>query len=317
MYTGGTEPAKAPETAKEFTDCYILERLFSTSLVVLVSIQFPRKLKVYHFKKGSEICNYSYSNTILSVKLNRYRLVVCLEENLHIHNLKDMKCLHTIRDTPPNPNGLMALSADENCYIAYPVSCSAGEVQIFDGKNLQNKLMIPAHNSPLAAMAFDNSGRMLATASEKGTVIRVFSLADSTKLFELRRGVIRNASIYSLTFSCNDKYLCTSSNTETVHIFKLDHQAEPPPDDGGYWSFMGRVFREGANMLPYPMTEMWKQERSFATALVPSSQCRKVATIASIGGETRVLVATEDGYLYIFNLDTYMGGVCSLERTHK
>lgn len=30
-----------------------------------------RKLIVCHYKKGTEICNYSYSNTILAVKLNR------------------------------------------------------------------------------------------------------------------------------------------------------------------------------------------------------------------------------------------------------
>lgn len=52
-------------------DICIVERLFSSSLVAVVSLSSPRKLKVCHFKKGTEICNYSYSNTILAVKLNR------------------------------------------------------------------------------------------------------------------------------------------------------------------------------------------------------------------------------------------------------
>lgn len=52
-------------------DICIVERLFSSSLVAVVSLTSPRKLKVCHFKKGTEICNYSYSNTILAVKLNR------------------------------------------------------------------------------------------------------------------------------------------------------------------------------------------------------------------------------------------------------
>jgi hypothetical protein len=30
---------------------------------------------------------------------------VCLEESLYIHNIRDMKVLHTIRETPPNPAG--------------------------------------------------------------------------------------------------------------------------------------------------------------------------------------------------------------------
>ncbi|XP_013408504.1 WD repeat domain phosphoinositide-interacting protein 2-like [Lingula anatina] len=59
----------------EGEDICIVERLFSSSLVAVVSLSSPRKLKVCHFKKGTEICNYSYSNTILAVRLNR--LVSC------------------------------------------------------------------------------------------------------------------------------------------------------------------------------------------------------------------------------------------------
>lgn len=65
------------------------------------------------------------------------RLIVCLEESLYIHNIRDMKVLHTIRDTPPNPHGLCALSINnDNCFLAYPGSNQIGEVQIFDTINL-------------------------------------------------------------------------------------------------------------------------------------------------------------------------------------
>lgn len=65
------------------------------------------------------------------------RLIVCLEESLYIHNIRDMKVLHTIRDTPSNPEGICALSThNDNCYLAYPGSNQTGEVQIFDAVNL-------------------------------------------------------------------------------------------------------------------------------------------------------------------------------------
>ncbi len=60
----------------------IAERLFSSSLVALVSVCAPRKLRVCHFKKGTEICNYSYASKILSVKMNRS--VNCHETNREI-----------------------------------------------------------------------------------------------------------------------------------------------------------------------------------------------------------------------------------------
>lgn len=82
--------------------------------------------------------------------------------------------------------------------------------------------MIPAHDSPLAAIIFHPSGEQVATASEKGTVIRVFSVTEGTRLYEFRRGVKRCVSISSLRFSQCGNYLCCSSNTETVHVFKLE-----------------------------------------------------------------------------------------------
>jgi autophagy-related protein 18 len=52
-------------------DVCLVERLFSASLITLVSLTAPRKLRVMHFQKGTEICSHSYANTILAVKLNR------------------------------------------------------------------------------------------------------------------------------------------------------------------------------------------------------------------------------------------------------
>ena len=67
------------------------------------------------------------------------RLVVCLEERIDIHNISDMRVIHTIRDIPSNPKGLCALSVDnEKSYLAYPGSSQVGEVQIFDTINLVN-----------------------------------------------------------------------------------------------------------------------------------------------------------------------------------
>ncbi len=57
--------------ATDSEEVLLAERLFSSSLVAVVSKSAPRKLRVCHFKKGTEICNYSYASKILSVKMNR------------------------------------------------------------------------------------------------------------------------------------------------------------------------------------------------------------------------------------------------------
>lgn len=80
--------------------------------------------------------------------------------------------------------------------------------------------VIEAHNSPLSCIALNNDGTLLATASEKGTIIRVFSIPDAQKLYQFRRGSIP-ARIYSMSFNSTSTLLCVSSATETVHIFRL------------------------------------------------------------------------------------------------
>ncbi|XP_013969786.1 WD repeat domain phosphoinositide-interacting protein 2 isoform X6 [Canis lupus familiaris] len=300
-------------------DVCIVERLFSSSLVAIVSLKAPRKLKVCHFKKGTEICNYSYSNTILAVKLNRQRLIVCLEESLYIHNIRDMKVLHTIRETPPNPAGLCALSIhNDNGYLAYPGSATIGEVQVFDTMNLRAANMIPAHDSPLAALAFDASGTKLATASEKGTVIRVFSIPEGQKLFEFRRGVKRCVSICSLAFSMDSMFLSASSNTETVHIFKLETVKEKPQEEPTTWTgYFGKVLMASTSYLPSQVTEMFNQGRAFATVRLPFCGHKNICSLATIQKIPRLLVGASDGYLYMYNLDPQEGGECTLMKQHK
>ena len=89
----------------------------------------------------------------------------------------------------------------------------------------------------LAAVALDKTGTKVATASEKGTVIRIFSVPSGTymylsyvlilicslgkRLYEFRRGVARCAMISSLSFSSDATFLTVSSNTQTIHVFKL------------------------------------------------------------------------------------------------
>lgn len=83
-----------------------------------------------HFKKGTDICCCGYNNTILSVRLNRARVVVCVENELFVHNIRDMVILHSIKDTPANPSGLFALAPNsDNCYLAYPGSSTTGKPQ--------------------------------------------------------------------------------------------------------------------------------------------------------------------------------------------
>ncbi|KAH8858292.1 WD repeat domain phosphoinositide-interacting protein 2 [Schistosoma japonicum] len=204
----------------------IVGRLFNRSLVTLVSQNDMRRLLVAHSRINTLICHYRYTLTILAVKMNHQRLVVCVEDGIFIHNMRDMQLLHKVEETPPNRNGVIALSANEsNCYLAYPGSHRVGTVFIFDALSFQNVTSIAAHDGLLACLTFNARANLLATASEKGTVIRVFSIPQGEKVIEFRRGLTRCVSICSLSFSMNSQYLVAASHTETVHVFKLESRS--------------------------------------------------------------------------------------------
>lgn len=98
-----------------------------------------------------------------------------------------------------------------------------GDIIIFDCKSLQPITVIEAHKTQIAAMAFSHDGTLLATASDKGTIIRVFSVQTGLKLYQFRRGTY-NTKIYSLAFSSSNMFLIASSATGTVHIFRLGEE---------------------------------------------------------------------------------------------
>lgn len=95
---------------------------------------------------------------------------------------------------------------------------------IYDATKLEPANVIDAHNSPLSCIAMNSDGTLLATASEKGTIIRVFAIPEGTKLYQFRRGSIP-ARIYSMSFNSTSTLLSVSSATETVHIFRLVSQS--------------------------------------------------------------------------------------------
>lgn len=79
---------------------------------------------------------------------------------------------------------------------------------------------ISAHNNALSCLVLSMDGKRLVTASEKGTLVRVWNTADGQPLQELRRGA-DPAHIYSLALSRNCDWLALSSDKGTVHVFAL------------------------------------------------------------------------------------------------
>ena len=81
---------------------------------------------------------------------------------------------------------------------------------------------INAHKGELACIAVNQQGTLIATASEKGTLIRVWDANKKEILNELRRGS-DPATVNCINFSHDSEFLCCASDKGTIHIFALKH----------------------------------------------------------------------------------------------
>lgn len=102
-------------------------------------------------------------------------------------------------DTSPNPLGLCSIATQpEHNIIAIPGKDKGTVcVKLYD---TQDHVIIPAHKTDIVALALTQDGSRLATASEKGTLIRIFNTSTGQKQQELRRGVDPTV-IYNIAYN--------------------------------------------------------------------------------------------------------------------
>merc|ERR1711981_45685 len=77
----------------------------------------------------------------------------------------------------------------------------------------------------LSCMQMNIQGTRIATASDKGTLIRIFNTEDGKLLSELRRGT-QAAIIYSINFSPDSSLVCVSSSHGTIHLFATEDSSK-------------------------------------------------------------------------------------------
>ena len=210
-------------------------------------------------------------------------------------------------------------SSPLNSVPSQPLVPSTGDVLLFDTKDNTALNVIQAHKSPIAALTLNSTGTMLATASDKGTVVRVFSVPDAQKLWQFRRGS-QSARIFSINFNLASSLLAVSSDSSTIHIYKLaarqgqdthglQEPSSPGLDDGASVTpseissaspphqpksdssaaaslrkrslHIGKSFMGGVGgYLPRTVSEIWEPQRDFAFIKLRNHGARTVVAMS-------------------------------------
>ncbi|XP_047312234.1 autophagy-related protein 18a-like [Impatiens glandulifera] len=290
-----------------------VQMLFQCNIMALIGRGLdphypPNKVMIWDDHKGRCTGDLSFRSDVKSVRLRRDRVVVVFKQKILVYNFVKMELLHQI-ETCANPKALCEITHMSEFMVLVCPGLQKGQIRV-EHYGTKTTRFFTAHDSSLACIALTNDGKLLATASSKGTLVRVFNVLDGSLLKELRRGVDRT-EIFSMAFSLGAKWLAVSSDKGTVHVFSLkvnsglteeiEDRRTPSSSsqDGKSRSILSLSYIKG--MLPNYFSSEWSVSRFYLQ--------EGLRHIVAFGRELdTVIIIGMDGSFYRCRFDPVAGG---------
>jgi WD40 repeat protein len=296
----------------------IIEMFQRTNLLALVgggkNPKFQiNQLIIWDDHQGKIISKLRFNENLMSVRLRNNKIIVLTRNKFYAFNMKTLVTIAIIK-TYDNPLGIIATSngdINNKLIVAFPYE-SQGHVFLGEITQKCEKLsIVQAHDSKIACISINKDGTLLATASDKGTLIRIFTTNDGQKFSEFRRGT-KTVEMNCIAFDPNNKFIGCSSNVGTIHIFsiaaitkaldeknnKAKNEIEDEPKNSK--SFLGKI----GGLLNIKNAYL-ESERSFAKFKVQEEN-----SILGFGSENTFVVITMDGKYYKAAYNPKRGGDC-------
>ena len=296
----------------------IIEMFQRTNLLALVgggkNPKFQiNQLIIWDDHQGKIISKLRFNENLMSVRLRNNKIIVLTRNKFYTFNMKTLVTIAIIK-TYDNPLGIIATSngdINNKLIVAFPYE-SQGHVFLGEITQKCEKLsVVQAHDSKIACISINKDGTLLATASDKGTLIRIFTINDGQKFSEFRRGT-KTVEMNCIAFDPNNKFIGCSSNVGTIHIFsiaaitkaldeknnKAKNEIEDEPKNSK--SFLGKI----GGLLNIKNAYL-ESERSFAKFKVQEEN-----SILGFGSENTFVVITMNGKYYKAAYNPKRGGDC-------
>ena len=265
--------------------------------------RFPRnKVIVWDDYQNKCIAELEFTSAVLGVRLRRERIVVALEFSVYVYNFVDLSFVAQV-PTFANPTGQLGLCVASPITMVYP-AVAQGHLAIRcedpadpTGVKCVPRPTLATHNGPLACVALSLDGKLAATASDKGTLVRVWDTTTGAQVKEFRRGS-ENAHIWSMCFSQDNALLAVSSSKGTCHIFALQD---------GLAANKQSSLHSLRGMLPAYFSSEW----SSLQVPVPSQR----TTLSFAADKSYLLVLCHDGTCARINLDFGSSPSATLDQT--
>ena len=295
----------------------IIEMLKKTNILALVgggkSPKYPpNKIIIWDDHQGKIISKFRFNENVINVRLRNDRIISILENKLYIFDLNTLETI-SILDTFENPTGIIGISngLDYRLLIAVPYK-SQGQLYLGNcfSQELKELYTIQAHDSKIACISINREGSLLATASDKGTIIRIFLTMNGEKISEFRRGT-KSVSMYCISFDPNDKFIGCTSDAGTLHIFSIfgimkllnennnkNNKFDEEPKNTK--SFLGKI----GGLLKIKNSYL-NSDRFFAKYKIQENN-----SLLAFGNDNTFVVIDKNGKYYKVAYDPIKGGDC-------
>jgi len=263
------------------------------------------KLIIWDDCQKKPLSELKFNQNIMNVKLRKDKIVVVCRDKIYVFNLSNFKNIDII-ETGDNSHGIVGISYEQDqTLLAYPDK-DRGKVRI---KNYEKSSVfyINAHENNIAYIALSYNGSLLATASEQGTLIRIFNTDNGNLLQEVRRGKDK-ADIKYICFEPNYRFIAATSNKGTIHIWSLANTLKSLNKIGDNENTIIENKTSGLKWLPHFLGgEFFNSEWSFAQVRITDHR-----SICCFGADNTIIVVSTDGKYYKAQIDIEKGGECKI-----
>jgi len=291
--------------------------LYKTNILALVGGGiYPKfsldKITIWDDHQGKIISQVRFNSEVIKLKIRKDVIIGVVQDRIYILNLITLETIDSI-ETYNNPKGIISSSnVDNDLLVAFPSAKSRGYVQIENyfitklAKEKKEGKIINAHESQIAYITVNNKGTILATASDKGTLIRIFIIEkDDHPIVTLKRGS-KTAKINCLVFDTCNEILGCSSDSGTIHIFNIseinklftDKNNEDKKEDVKE----GKQNKKDKYKSNKNITKLNIKEKSFGKFKIQESQ-----SILGFYQPNRMIILTSTGKYFKVNYDTKEG----------
>lgn len=143
-------------------------------------------------------------------------------EKVYVYNFEQLDCSDNFI-TCKNPDGIVSFStAEDSCVLAIPDEVE-GHCKIIHYTKDKKIVQIKCHNTSLSCIKLSRDGKLLATASGKGTLVRIFNTLTGDQLNEVRRGADQ-AVISDISFDPDNKFVAVASDKGTIHLYNINDE---------------------------------------------------------------------------------------------